>query len=1004
MGLFGKKKIDVAEVVKLGGLNLCDNNNVELSVVKGVLVHDSDALSFAVSVESNTTYQIMRNEVASMGDMFQIYFFDKDFMENIEAKVENSLSHDEKLSVGLKTNANTSNILVYLGNKKKYSNLFINMVKIGGNAKLRPATHATLNVPRSSVSATNAPVSPFGGFNLCNNVNVGLLVDKGGLISDDTMLSFAVKVDPNTVYYVTRNEVGLVNDRFRIFFYSDDFVKNKKLKGDRTLMQDGQKEIAFKTLMNTHYILIYLGKRNLYSNVMVNAIKIAPSLMREISKEGAAYNPDALFQKVHSSWRTSGATDSLMWFLDFTGRSFWSWKNEDNRIWLVYCACLIERGKREDAENLLKKYIGFYGLKDVECFLSVSQLADTIGLSNASVKKASSVLTQLEYNRESAIFKKFITGKTIAVVGNGGSDLGKGLGEEINAHDIVIRFNNYPTGYESDYGTKTDIWVRGGAADVTDKLDIENISFVIWEPDFTHNRLLLSHLNILFRDIVTYPEKILYIDSEIKSSLRDKMGFAQIPTSGCGMLWMLYNARGSLDDIDVYGFSFLNLNYEDTGHYYDNLSKATEWHETRQEYDFLYELRYGKQPEFSGGSRDGKNITIVGCAYREYSVEKGKTGGPGGVLAMQEHLFGDEYRGCKQIYLFLTDEQKHKANTAIFTRGLWGKISCNFVAADFVQNSEIIAKEAAAGSELLFVCHDIGSAYGAYLCGYKYVIVYHQQGSLINEVEAAGLVPSERDRILAAKLEREVFENAQKVFFPSLGARNTFINTSQVGKSEEIPYANHALYNTIFDKTDNIVSLDKYKLPPKMGKLSVFISIGDFNNDKGMDRVPEFLERYVKMSGNKALWIAAGSATNKDIYNAIVASQDYYDFKSIVIGERVGHDELLALIDYADYFVMLQRNSIFDLATLEALRAGKCVILSDVGGNPEFNVDDNVVLVDSDDYDTAIKDILKRNTVKWGQSNRHTFEQNFSQQRFVERYSAMLDEQLVNMGVEAIRL
>ena len=48
---------------------------------------------------------------------------------------------------------------------------------------------------------------------------------------------------------------------------------------------------------------------------------------------------------------------------------------------------------------------------------------------------------------------------TCVLVGNGPTLLGSGLGEAIDAHDEIVRFNNYQTlGFEADCGKRTTIW------------------------------------------------------------------------------------------------------------------------------------------------------------------------------------------------------------------------------------------------------------------------------------------------------------------------------------------------------------------------------------------------------------------------------------------------------------------------------------------------------------------------------------------------------------------
>lgn len=53
--------------------------------------------------------------------------------------------------------------------------------------------------------------------------------------------------------------------------------------------------------------------------------------------------------------------------------------------------------------------------------------------------------------------KKIFKGKTVAFVGLAPNILGKGLGPEIDSHDLVYRTNIFPVEHPEDYGTRCDI-------------------------------------------------------------------------------------------------------------------------------------------------------------------------------------------------------------------------------------------------------------------------------------------------------------------------------------------------------------------------------------------------------------------------------------------------------------------------------------------------------------------------------------------------------------------
>lgn len=294
---------------------------------------------------------------------------------------------------------------------------------------------------------------------------------------------------------------------------------------------------------------------------------------------------------LHSTWRVLGPDNNLMEKINFYAKSDWCWRNEDKKIWLMYTSCLLEIGQNEKAKQILTQYMARYGTKNLERFLPVAVFAKELGVSSEEIEQANEVFKVLEYNSNTKLFNEIVKGKNIAIVGNAGCELGQKKGKEIDGHDIVIRFNNYPNDYSEDYGSKTDIWVRCANISVQDRPDISQYKLVIWEPDYWHMDVQYDHLSILYKEITDFPEKIIYIDKHYKSELYAKSSIMS-PTTGCFILWMLYKACGTFQNIDLYGFSFPYEAEQYQGHYYDELSVMNIVHNMNLERSFLRKLYY----------------------------------------------------------------------------------------------------------------------------------------------------------------------------------------------------------------------------------------------------------------------------------------------------------------------------------------------------------------------------------------------------------------------------
>ncbi|MBD5788313.1 glycosyltransferase family 29 protein [Cellulosimicrobium terreum] len=737
-----------------------------------------------------------------------------------------------------------------------------------------------------------------------------------------------------------------------------------------------------------------------------------------IARAGQARESDDLALS-RVEWRDQGATPALVARARSMSQNSVAWSRLPPQLWLVYCGVLLEAQDREGAERIVRTLLR--KRPDAPDLLAgclpVARFARELGVASRAVERAAEAADVLAANAADDVFGRLVAGRSVAVVGNGPGCLGSGRGEEIDAHDVVVRFNNHPRGYEVDYGSRTDVWVRGAHRDVRDRPETEDLSLVLWEMDLFRNLLEVpSHGDVLHRDAQFAPEKLAHVDTATKTGLREASGLL-LPTSGAQVLWMLHQSRGSLRDVDVYGFSTIEGDPE-LGHYFDARGDMGTRHDVDGEGAFLRGLLSEARPAEDGSvdelaarrsqhdrdePRDGA-VTVVGCAYRQYDPATGKTGGPAGVLATQRLALGDEYRGQQLTYLF-DDGGKERLRDELGAElaGLSAKVADIVLGAEYVLADPQVRQAREAGRSLLLVCHELGTAYGAHRLGVPYVLVYHQQGSTLQEMRSLGRPPSSHEAYVADRLERLVLENAQKVYFPSLGAREAYRSTSRIDEAGHVAFADTALYNTVSavdhapDAPDRAALRDEIarelRIPVDDPATDVFVSVGDFNQDKGLDRVPALLKRHAELSGRRVVWVAVGASADRSPIDALRAKAGRR-IEARILGERMTHDKLLALLDLADYYVMLHRNSIFDLATLEAMRAGKALILSPVGGNVEVDLDGNVLFVTEDTIDDACRVLETRDRVAWGERNRRVFEQHFSLEHFAGRYRAMLDEQL----------
>lgn len=286
----------------------------------------------------------------------------------------------------------------------------------------------------------------------------------------------------------------------------------------------------------------------------------------------------------------SGANSELLFpEFDIQARKLGHYRISDSLFWCAYIQALKASGRRDDAARSLKEVYELpWGIGVIRKFLSLMDFGGDIGFQNDFVGKGGAVFKALKESDDRKLFESlFSKNSTVALVGNGPVDNHKGLGKEIDGHDVVIRINNYAqAGFECDYGLKTDIWVKASFSNIDHNQCRLPTRMVYYADEVLRRPLMDGYLDAMYGEMKQIP--IGCFSSSFRSQLAKKYNIA--PTTGFTLIFML--SKMPIKYLDAYGFSFLSN--QDFGMYksYDGRYQDASAHNMRTEITELSKLAW----------------------------------------------------------------------------------------------------------------------------------------------------------------------------------------------------------------------------------------------------------------------------------------------------------------------------------------------------------------------------------------------------------------------------
>ncbi|QZO01857.1 glycosyltransferase family 29 protein [Chenggangzhangella methanolivorans] len=245
-------------------------------------------------------------------------------------------------------------------------------------------------------------------------------------------------------------------------------------------------------------------------------------------------------------------------------------------------AVVYMTGASDLTARLLERFPALAGRAESDAV--TARLLLDLAPSSLSAEAAGAARLVAEAEADSAAFWGDLaaSARRVAVVGNSPCDIGRGLGPEIDDHDVALRFNGAPEDgtYAADYGARCDVkmmaprywndWATRTRAPVILVRQMQAVS-----EDCAFLRLMRS-----------VGKRVAFTPSRINMALHRELG--RLPSSGLIALATMKDARGSLANVRCYGFSLVDqLGASPETHYYDAEHPAGrhEWRSERALFD-----------------------------------------------------------------------------------------------------------------------------------------------------------------------------------------------------------------------------------------------------------------------------------------------------------------------------------------------------------------------------------------------------------------------------------
>lgn len=151
----------------------------------------------------------------------------------------------------------------------------------------------------------------------------------------------------------------------------------------------------------------------------------------------------------------------------------------------------------------------------------------------------------------------------ILIIANGASAIQKELGQRIDAFLCIGRINNFATeGYQTQLGSRTDIWFNGANQGLRKRSDLQGQRVVVLVPYSEQMRKGETIHSRVQSRLGLDPEKYEFTSAEEMRQYELESGIERPTTGFNAVLWALRR----FDEVIIHGFDFF---IDSKSHYHD---------------------------------------------------------------------------------------------------------------------------------------------------------------------------------------------------------------------------------------------------------------------------------------------------------------------------------------------------------------------------------------------------------------------------------------------------